>query len=410
MTNNLNQPARDAAARLNTLPGATAPKPDEFEQRLRAQLEAARARVDDAPATHIVEAQQQVDTKLAELKTRGTSAADTSREEFRKRLDAQLAQLRENKNAAAEKVRGEADEAATRVGEKLGVREALGEPPISSAAAPPANPVDHFGARLRSELSRYAAAPANNHANADRTAAAHHDASPTPRASDPQRAAEQAAVEADALPTGNGQYVAKEHDCIFRIAHEHGHRWETLWDAPANAELRTARQNPGVLRAGDRVFIPPLREKHEPVQTERRHRFRKHTQTSQLRLLVKHNDTPRANVPYTLVIDEREYKGQTDAEGKLEQIIPAAARHGRLRLADETHEYEIEIGRLEPLESHVGVRQRLRNLGFDPGVRESDLGPQTRAALRAFQESHKLPLTGRVDDETRATLAKVHGS
>jgi peptidoglycan hydrolase-like protein with peptidoglycan-binding domain len=47
---------------------------------------------------------------------------------------------------------------------------------------------------------------------------------------------------------------------------------------------------------------------------------------------------------------------------------------------------------------------QLRALGFDPGGVDGDFGPQTEAALRAYQHAHRLPQTGRLDDVTVRSL------
>jgi peptidoglycan hydrolase-like protein with peptidoglycan-binding domain len=51
------------------------------------------------------------------------------------------------------------------------------------------------------------------------------------------------------------------------------------------------------------------------------------------------------------------------------------------------------------------VQTRLRHTGVGPGPVDGRLRPRTTAALRQFQASHGLGVTGKVDDETLAALA-----
>jgi peptidoglycan hydrolase-like protein with peptidoglycan-binding domain len=50
------------------------------------------------------------------------------------------------------------------------------------------------------------------------------------------------------------------------------------------------------------------------------------------------------------------------------------------------------------------VQIQLKTLGFDPGSVDGDLGPQTEAALQAYQHAHRLPETGRLDEVTLRSL------
>jgi hypothetical protein len=56
--------------------------------------------------------------------------------------------------------------------------------------------------------------------------------------------------------------------------------------------------------------------------------------------------------------------------------------------------------------SMAEAQRRLARLGFDPGPPDGLLGPRTTAALRAFQRSAGLNVTGLLDEATRAELSK----
>ena len=51
------------------------------------------------------------------------------------------------------------------------------------------------------------------------------------------------------------------------------------------------------------------------------------------------------------------------------------------------------------------TQQALKQNGHDPGLIDGVMGPQTTAALRAYQKDQGLSPTGRLDDDTQAKLA-----
>jgi peptidoglycan hydrolase-like protein with peptidoglycan-binding domain len=50
------------------------------------------------------------------------------------------------------------------------------------------------------------------------------------------------------------------------------------------------------------------------------------------------------------------------------------------------------------------AQERLKAAGYDPGPIDGVLGPQTRAALRRYQASQGLPMTGTLEEATRESL------
>jgi peptidoglycan hydrolase-like protein with peptidoglycan-binding domain len=50
------------------------------------------------------------------------------------------------------------------------------------------------------------------------------------------------------------------------------------------------------------------------------------------------------------------------------------------------------------------AQERLKAAGFDPGYIDGVVGPRTRDALRRYQASKGLPITGQLDEATRQVL------
>ncbi len=208
---------------------------------------------------------------------------------------------------------------------------------------------DSFTGRLRENLSK--AAPAD----APTTPAPSENAQETPEPTG---------------PVGTGDYLVRPGDCIASIACDAGHLWNTLWDDPANAELREARKDPNVLLPEDRVTVPPLREKQEPGASEQGHRFVKKGQPEMFRVRVLSDGEPRKNEPYTLTVDdESEYEGTTDPEGHLQAAIRPNARRVIVEIGkdDPRDRFEFALGAIDPISELSGVQARLTNLGFDCG-------------------------------------------
>jgi hypothetical protein len=207
------------------------------------------------------------------------------------------------------------------------------------------------------------------------------------------------------------EYTVRDGDCISSIAVDYGFFPDTLWNHPKNSELKQKRKDPNILLPGDVVFIPDKTLKEVQKSTDARHTFKRKGVPEILRLRMLDEDGyPRANVPYRLDIDGRLIEGTLNAEGALEVPIPPNARNGLLILGSEGQEqYTLALGHLDPVETAPGLIARLRNLGYNCGWDNTEIGDRTREALFEFQKANQLQETGEPDDATRSKLLELHG-
>src|SRR5882724_13489186 len=99
-------------------------------------------------------------------------------------------------------------------------------------------------------------------------------------------------------------YKVEQGDCISSIAFEYGFYPDTIWNYPANSELKKKREDPNVLFPGDVVTIPDRRPIEFSKPTTARHKFRLKNIPAKLRLrLLTLEGQPRANEKYVLEID-----------------------------------------------------------------------------------------------------------
>ncbi|WP_181197908.1 peptidoglycan-binding domain-containing protein [Enhygromyxa salina] len=192
------------------------------------------------------------------------------------------------------------------------------------------------------------------------------------------------------------------------IAHAHGFFWETLWSDADNEELRSERESPFVLEAGDIVSIPPLRQRKETCQTGVRHTFRRKGVPAKLSLQLCVGGEPLAEVGYILEHSGQEFLGATDAQGHVEVYIPPYTPKAILRVGDRV--YDVTPRSLDPAETIRGAQARLANLGYYHGKVHGKLDTLTGLAIRRLQADHELDVTGELDDPTISALKTAYAA
>ena len=212
-------------------------------------------------------------------------------------------------------------------------------------------------------------------------------------------------------------YIIEPGDCLSALAKRFGlASWKDIYYHPENARFRQLRTNPNIVCGGDCVYIPDVEPKEARCATESRHRFRIRRERTLIRLRLKDaQGEPLANCRYVLSIDGRDVEGSTSADGTLEQVIPADARDGLLRVAVSKDapcvhaRWRLCLGRLDPVEKLTGVQARLANLGYSCGAVDGCMGQLTEEATRCFQQDNGLTVDGDPGPQTQAALERLHG-
>jgi len=212
----------------------------------------------------------------------------------------------------------------------------------------------------------------------------------------------------DDTNVGKGTYRVRAGDSIASIAHKFGLFADTVWDHPDNADLKAARGNPDLLLAGDRVTIPEQRLREESGTAGARHRFRRKGIPRTLRIrLIDCDESPLSNAKVTVAVDGGALaRVVADGDGWIEHGIEPNAKIAIVRLED-GNEFEFKLGSLSPLNTTLGVQQRLHSLGYFNGWLDGKPSEELRHALIDFQAGRELEPTGESDAATLDELEKL---
>lgn len=245
-------------------------------------------------------------------------------------------------------------------------------------------------------------------------------------------------------------HVCRKIDHISKLAAEYGFKsWKTLWDANKS---KVKRDDPNVLYKNpkgpylsDVLSIPEKTTSPASGATDKHHKFQLPDAPLMLRIrLLKDDYSPLKEAAYELTVEgiTDPFKGKTDDKGQIEvQIKPDSVKASlSIRVKGEDSDtpplsgsqaapppggnrgevpitWELQIGALNPIREKApddkcvsGVQQRLNNLGLNTGPIDGILGPNTKAAIKAFQAMYKIdkPESEKGVPDQAQTQAKLH--
>jgi hypothetical protein len=238
------------------------------------------------------------------------------------------------------------------------------------------------------------------------------------------------------------EHIVREGECIDSIAKRHGFFADTLWKHDDNRPLRDLRKDPNILLPGDVVIIPELRRKDCAGSTEARHRFRRKGVPARLRMKFYRPVAPKpeegsgggqydpsryeelpppqgreyepiANAHFVLNVDGSYIERKSDGEGLVDVPIPPDAVSGSIKFypgMPEEISFDLSLGGMDPIDTMIGVRKRLNNLGYHCLPSSDELDESLRDALRRFQTAQNLTASGNIDQATKDKLKEIHGS
>jgi hypothetical protein len=205
----------------------------------------------------------------------------------------------------------------------------------------------------------------------------------------------------------------KQGETLLGLAVANGlESWEDILGRPENADLKKKRADPGILKAGDRVFIPNREMCHSPSAVDAKHTFKVGRPKAWIRLAVKDAaGAAYAGKRYELAAGGTTVTGELPADGVIEQAVPIDTTEGKLTVwidGEASQVWDLKIGWMDPADEVSGVQARLNNLGFDCGEPDGVLDDDTKAAVSAFQVLTCLEATGEIDDAFREKLLSFY--
>lgn len=89
---------------------------------------------------------------------------------------------------------------------------------------------------------------------------------------------------------------------------------------------------------------------------------------------------------------------------KAAETVKEKAHEAKVKIEEKVNHAKAKTESANRTAEVRSTQQALKDKGFDPGPIDGKMGPRTAAALRDYQKAEKLSATGRMDEQTMASL------
>ncbi len=211
-------------------------------------------------------------------------------------------------------------------------------------------------------------------------------------------------------------HTVEQGEFLAAIAAAHGFMSSaTIWNHPANCDLKALRVNPNILLPGDQIFIPDKEKKEVRIEAGKSSRFQITREKLKVRLVLEElYSGPLGQAKVEVLVDGASQALTADDDGTVEFDVPPAVKSLVLTIKEEGAQQEgvaipLRVGHLDPVEEQSGQIARLNNLGYFAGASDDVDEELFRSAVEEFQCDHKLKVDGVCGPRTQKKLQEIHG-
>ncbi|MFY8326655.1 PGRP and LysM peptidoglycan-binding domain-containing protein [Pseudoalteromonas sp. ZZD1] len=215
------------------------------------------------------------------------------------------------------------------------------------------------------------------------------------------------------------QHTVAQGETLLRIARQYGYQTsKALYNHPSNAEFRALRPDPNLIYPGDKLTIPPKKEKFMPLRTNSLNSFVVQNEQEYFRLKVAYDDGDDiTGKRVVLNIGDQTIDTVLESDGLIEiKLEHSDALTGSVDLylkdgeATPSKSFTVQVGNLDPIDTLSGVQGRCNMLGFNCGKVDGINGAKTKAGVKEFQQAQQLQVDGIAGPVTKSRLVYVYGA